>query len=119
MLAVMLYKISTVAQAVRAQRKGGKMQIKFSHTYPKLHGQTSATLRGVYIVKRADLTDKFIEYDTAFDGGHYPLPPAEYMVLVFLGNEFIPFTTVRRWTGEKYLYYSRSIGKRFEIEVAQ
>ena len=91
------------------------MQIKFSHSYPKLHGQESALLVAVELRGRSDFSEKFIEYDTAFDGGHYPLPPAQYMVLVFLGNELIPFTTVRRWTEEKFRYYHNAIGQTFEI----
>jgi len=91
------------------------MQIKFSHRYPKLHDQKSALLLAVELRGLSDLTAKFIEYDTAFDGGHYPLPPAQYMVLVFLGNEMIPFTTVRRWTEEKFRYYHSNIGKVFDI----
>ncbi len=94
------------------------MQIKFSHEYPKLHGQESALLLAVELRGRSDLTEKFIEYDTAYTAGHYPLPPAQYMVLVFLGNEMIPFTTVRRWTEEKFRYYHNSIGKIFNIGYA-
>lgn len=94
------------------------MQIKFSHEYPKLHGQESALLLAVELRGRSDLTEKFIEYDTAYSGGHYPLPPAQYMVLIFLGNEMIPFTTVRRWTEEKFRYYHNSIGKMFNIGYA-
>ena len=80
-------------------------QIKFSHDYPKLHGQRSAELLSVCIRDRGTLTDKFVDYDTTYDGGKYPLPPNKYLVLVFLGNELIPFTTVRRYTEEKYNYY--------------
>ena len=38
------------------------------------------------------------------------------MVLLFLGNEYIPFTTVRRFTDEKFRYYNSSLGKIFDIE---
>jgi len=93
------------------------MQISFSHEYPKLHGQKSAILLAVEFCGRSDLTEKFIEYDTAYLGGNYPLPPAKYLVLVFLGDEMIPFTTVRRWTEEKFRYYYNSIGKVFNMEV--
>ncbi len=92
------------------------MKIKFSHNYPKLHAQKTATLMAVYFRNRDVLTDKFIEYDTAFDGGHYPLPDNHYLVLVFLGDEMIPFTTVRRWTEEKEKYYRDAIGCTFEID---
>jgi hypothetical protein len=76
-----------------------------------------AKLLAVEVFNRADFSDKFIEYDTKFDGGHYPLPPAKYMVLVFLGNDLIPFTTVRRFTEEKFRYYHSSIGCHFDIVI--
>lgn len=92
-------------------------QIKFSHAYPKLHGQTSATLYDILLLDRAELTKKFIEYDTVYAGGHFPLPSGKYMVLLFLGNERIPFTTVRPFTQEKFLYYNRYIGGIFDIII--
>jgi hypothetical protein len=93
------------------------MKIKFSHHYPKLHGQKLAQLLAVELRNRSNLTEKFIEYDTAYAGGHYPLPPKQYIVLVFLGNEMIPFTTVRPWNENKFQYYRNSIGKIFKIEI--
>jgi hypothetical protein len=93
------------------------MKIRFSHNYPKLHGQTSAILIELAVVDRSTLTEKFIEYDTVFDGGYYPLPPGRYVVLVFLGNEFIPFTTVRGFSAIKYGYYHDGIGHKFDIEI--
>ena len=103
------------------------MQIKFSHRYPKLHNQKSAQLLQVALCDRSELSEKFIEYDTVYESepaigvcsesvvGHYPLPNGRYMVLLFQGNEHIPFTTVRRFTEEKFRYYNSSIGKLFDI----
>lgn len=91
------------------------MHISFSHRYPKLHGQTFARLLLIELHEREELFPKFIEYDTVYDGGHYPLPLGTYMVLVFLGNDLIPFTTVRPWTKEKYHYYKGGLGSIFEI----
>jgi hypothetical protein len=102
------------------------MQIKFSHSYPKLNSQKQAKLLAVEIYKRSDFSESFIVYDTMYlaPSGNfdlvekfYPLPPAKYMVLVFLGNDLIPFTTVRRWTEEKFRYYSSSIGSIFDIVI--
>jgi hypothetical protein len=39
------------------------------------------------------------------------------MVLVFVGDKLIPFTTVRRWTEEKERYYREGIGKVFQLVV--
>lgn len=106
------------------------MQIKFSHEYPKLHYQKSAQLLKVTLCDRSELSEKFIEYDTVYTIepaigacsepviGHYPLPTGRYMILLFQGNEHIPFTTVRRFTEEKFRYYTSSLGKIFDIVLA-
>ena len=95
------------------------MNIKFSHRYPKLHDQKSARLVHIHLVSRSDMCADFIEYDTIFRNGndidHYPLPSGKYMVLVFLGDKLIPFTTARRHTEEKFRYYQDAIGRDFEI----
>lgn len=94
------------------------MVIKFSHDYPKLWGQKWATLLAVSKVYDRDVfSSKFIEYDTAFDGGHYPLPPGKYIILTFQGNHMIPFTTVRRWTPEKEKFYHEKIHWDFDILI--
>jgi hypothetical protein len=92
------------------------LEIKFSHIYPKLHGQTSAQLVSVNVIDRKDMSPELIEYDTKFDGGYYPLPAGIYLILLFHGNLSIPFTTIRRWTEEKQKYYWGSIGKIFNIK---
>lgn len=91
--------------------------IKFSHNYPKLHDQTSARLIGITLHSREEFTANFIEYDTVYEGGHYPLPMGTYMVLLFVGNELIPFTTVRPWTEEKEKYYRGLIDSILEIKI--
>jgi hypothetical protein len=99
------------------------MNIKFSHRYPKLHGQKSARLLCVELRNRAELNEEFVEYDTVYENDpatdHYCLTNGRYMVLVFLGNKLIPFTTVRRWTAEKERYYKNAIGGMFEIEYVE
>jgi hypothetical protein len=92
------------------------MKITFSNRYQKLHNQTSATLIAVYYSPRERMSEKFIEYDTTYKGGKYPLPKGQYMILLFLGCDFIPFTTVRRYTPEKADWYKDNINHRFEIE---
>lgn len=97
------------------------MEIKFSHNYPKLHGQKSAELIAVRTCNRADMPEDFIEYDTRYvdssSSGFFPLPDGAYMVLVFLGDSGIPFTTVRRFTDEKYRYYKSNLGVMFDIAI--
>lgn len=98
------------------------MKIKFSHDYPKLHGQKKATLLAVLKGESIKLDSDFIKYDTSFireDGTQacYDLPAGLVLVLFFIGDKLIPFTTVRRWTEEKEKYYRANIGKNFEINI--
>lgn len=105
--------------------------IKFSHDYPKLHGQTSATLLAVVPI-RIDRTtcDELLEYDTTYISHvnsfgmsydkkcRYPLPTGDYIQLIFLGNLRIPFCTIRKaWPQSKVDYYRGKVGDVFTIEV--
>lgn len=93
------------------------LEIKFSHDYPKLHGQKRARLLYVKTATREMLDPDFIEYDTKFPGGYYPLPDGKYIVLCFIGEKFIPFTTVRPWRLEKECFYTESRGQAFTILI--
>lgn len=94
-------------------------RISFSHAYPKLHGQTSATLLAVIPIRiDRNTPHELIEYDTKFDGGYFPLPTGDYIQLVFLGNLRIPFCTIRKaWPTQKVEYYKAAIGHDFAIHV--
>lgn len=102
------------------------MHIRFSHRYPKVYEQRTAKLLHVRRVESTDLSEAFVEYDTVFFApgnpplhiGHYDLPSGPVLLLVFLGDQHIPFTTVRRWTYEKECYYVQNKGKVFDIIVA-
>lgn len=94
------------------------MEISFSGDYLKLHGQEEAIL--VYVGHKI-ISDKtpidFIEYDTKrIDGTYYNPKSGFYILLVFLGNKNIPFTTIRPWDKIKEEYYKSLVGKRFEIK---
>jgi len=98
-------------------------KIKFSGEYRKLHGQTEATLLFVREIRIDSLTPKvFLDYDTTrTDGSTYELKDGQYILLVFLGNLGIPFTTVRSlWGkyGNKLKYYKALIGQEFAVEVS-
>lgn len=96
-------------------------RIKFSHDYPKLHGQTSAKLLAVIPRKRNEMSEELIEYDTSYfnDDGvkeYFPLKSGNYIQLVFIGNLGIPFCTIRSaFPQSKVEYYTSSIGEEFEI----
>ena len=94
--------------------------IKFSHCYKKLLGtRTELTLLEVIGVNLENLSPEFIAYDT--DDGLYKLPKrGMYMILIFdKGDEEEKniFTTLRRWTIKKGLYYRANIGKKFKVEI--
>ena len=99
------------------------MKIKFSHNYYKLHNQTKAQLISVKsIVIDKDTPSELLEYDTTYDGGRYELKNGDYVMLVFLGNLGIPFTTIRSAKGrygDKYKYYYPHIGDLFDIIIAE
>lgn len=106
--------------------------IKFSHNYPKLHGQTSAELiavRPIHIDK--DTPEELLEYDTTYyemcqvylglrvnEKKRFPLPEGDYVQLIFLGNLHIPFCTIRKnYPPQKADYYTGKIGDIFEIRI--
>lgn len=96
-------------------------RINFSHDYPKLHGQRLGTLLAVIPIRIDRNTPReLIEYDTKFDGGHFPLPTGDYIQLIFLGNLRIPFCTIRKaWPPQKVDYYKASIGHDFVIHIEE
>ena len=106
---------------------GGMTQIKFSHIYHKLldsHNDAvdTATLLHVQIIELAETHPAFISYDT--DDGKYKLPDkGKYLMLLFLKphesytTDKNIFTTLRRYTPEKYRYYMEQRGKVFNIIV--
>lgn len=100
--------------------------IKFSHAYPKIHGQTMATLLAVRELDfPKDRNEDLIEYDTTYASDHgvdfYQLPDGPYLQLIFVGNKHIPFCTIRsKWGGfrkNKKEYYESMVGKEFKIII--
>ena len=98
-------------------------KIKFSHNYHKLHmvgNPFEATLIAVFKTTKANMCDAFIEYDTVFDGGHYPLPSGELLVLLFMTAGRGLFTTIRsnrKYPYDKEEYYRNAIGEKFEVAL--
>lgn len=98
------------------------MKIKFSHKYKKLSlyaGKgwicSKAKLLEVLNVELAELSPEFFAYDT---DGIFPLPKkGHYMMLFFQKEDGNIFTTLRRFTPEKYSYYNGAIGQEFDIEI--
>jgi hypothetical protein len=100
-----------------------KPEIKFSHEYSKLHHQRTARLilvDQINLVNEPESADmELIKYDTLYheDGKpeHYSLESGFYLLLVFMGDMNIPFTTIRRWTFEKDRFYHACQGRIFNI----
>ncbi len=95
--------------------------LRFSHDYPKIHGQTRAKLIAVLsITIDGGLNPALKEYDTkTVDGEYYPLPDGEYLQLILVGEFGIPFCTIRRQTYDKVAYYNERIGQWFEIVITK
>ena len=94
-------------------------KIKFSHYYGKLHQVpliTQAKLLETIQVKLEDLSPAFLAYDT--DNGKYKLPvQGLYIMLIFEKKNSNIFTTIRRFTPQKYEYFSSKRGEKFKIEI--
>lgn len=97
--------------------------IKFSHHYPKMPENTRRTrILQIFLCDRKDLGELFVNYDTAYSQGFYELPKGKLIVLLLqsIGNGMFfgdLWTTIRRWTPEKELYYRGLIGKEVEVVI--
>ncbi len=106
-------------------------KIKFSHIYEKMPNYTdspprSAILLEVVKINSEELHQRFVEYDTIYfdkeenNWCHYKLPKGEVLILI-LKSEFDGlidlWTTIRRFTPQKYEYYKNLRGEEFEIEI--
>jgi hypothetical protein len=121
-----------------------KLEIKFSHQYAKLddlRDGDKVILSRMSEVKLGELPEVFKAWDTLYfeDGEekHYALPPkGNYLLLVFeadhplkgehfafFNHKLREFTTIRRWTLNKFglnkfRYYKHNLGKEFTLRVA-
>ncbi len=97
-------------------------EIKFSHNYTKLWGQSRATLLACRMIKYNEKFDFSLkEYDTKIEHGeYYPLNNGNYLQLVFIGEKHIPFCTLRppyNKFGNKKEYYEKLIGETFQVVI--
>jgi hypothetical protein len=89
-------------------------------------GQKTARLIGLDILDAKEVQENktLIEYDTLWDDngnmGYYDLPKTGKLIqLIFVGNEHVPFCTLRTHTPAKYEYYKNQVGMTFEIEITE
>lgn len=94
--------------------------INFSFEYTKLFYQEKALLVAAYRTHKSKLSKIFLSYDTCYHHDNqvkfYNVPDTDIIFLIFLGDQNIPFTTIRRYTDKKWKYYSSSIGEYFELK---
>jgi len=106
---------------------GKNLVIKFSHDYQKLPPVwegTQAILLGVCCFPMKNLRNRLpqlIRYDTTFRGedGAYPLDFEDGIILTFFHiNTGTLFTTIRRYTPNKYDYYEGCLSETFTLVKA-
>lgn len=78
-------------------------EIHFLKNFKKLHNQQWATILNVIVIKGWELSEKFKEYDTENEWGINS--DEKYLLIFLMGDEFIPFTTVRKFNDENILKY--------------
>lgn len=98
--------------------------IKFSHPYKKLldennHIVKTAKLLVVSKIRIELFPSCFLDYDT--ENGLYELPKkGQFIIMFFLkpGEKSSNiFSTIRRYTEQKYSYYWKAISEEFKIEL--
>ena len=102
-------------------------KIRFSHVYDKLRGidlsKPAVLIRIEMIDDVREVGKEFIEYDSKFHNSHgdlefYPLKKnLKYMILYFMDDKGLLFTTIRRYTPAKLDYYQRNYNCGFEIDI--
>src|SRR3990167_9721863 len=100
--------------------------IKFNHHYEKFRGQEYQPARLIEIdyFDAENLPELLVKYDTVYweDGieKFYPLPKEGPLIyLLFIGGDFVPFCTLRKYTAEKWAYYQEKKGEFFRIEIVK
>lgn len=89
-------------------------EIKFNRNYKKLHNQTFALLLDIRVAKGKHLDKEFIEYDTE---NEYKIEPEQkYLILYFIGDSKIPFTTLRKFNVENVWKYEKNEHYRIVVE---
>jgi hypothetical protein len=119
--------------------EGGKVnKITFSHNYPKLWEQKTATLLAVRELNfPADKNEDLIMYDTSYyttdppytgcgaysPPNYYKLRNGPYIQLIFIGDKHIPFCTLRPkyngWCKDRLGYYKSKIGQVFNVVIKE
>jgi len=102
--------------------------IKFSHYYLKMKDfdlERPFTLVDMVTVNLSNLTPSFIQYDTTYtEQGidnifqKYPLPKGD-LITLYLVQDFHLITTIRRYTPEKFSFYTSWVGKEVMLKIVE
>ena len=102
--------------------------IKFSHYYLKMRDfdlERPFTLVDMVTVNLSNLTPSFIQYDTTYtEQGinnifqKYPLQKGD-LITLYLVQDFRLMTTVRRYTVEKFHFYSKLVGQEVMVKIVE
>lgn len=98
-------------------------EIKFDNNYPKLQEQQLARLvMVIQDISGSMLLNDFgflTAYDTIRDDGRFYNidPDKDYMLLLFVGDKNIMFSSLRKQNGENAILYAESVGELFKITV--
>ncbi len=109
--------------------------IKFSHYYLKMGDfnlDKPFTLVAAWYTNLESLTPSFIDYDTtyienvkassiSFEGElikKYSLPKGD-LITLYLVQDYKLMTTVRRYTVEKFHFYSTLVGKEVMLKIEE
>lgn len=94
--------------------------IRFSNVYSKMPPNPDpSTLLEVFVVDD-DLHKGFTDYDTQISGGgKYKLPPGKKLVLLLQTGDGSLWTTIRRFTPDKSVYYMNLRGQKMSIVITE
>ncbi len=109
------------------------LKIKFSEEYSKMLNNSQgeaprkAILLETFIVETKELHPRFVEYDTSYfdkkenNWAYYKLPQDKVIVLLlrtdYANDEVMMWTTIRRYTPQKFEYYKKNRMEEFEIVI--
>jgi len=108
------------------------LKIKFSEEYSKMlnNRQGEAPRRAIlletFIAETEQLHPRFVEYDTSYfdkkenNRAYYKLPKGKVIVLLLrteFADEVMMWTTIRRYTPQKFEYYKKNRMEEFEIVI--
>lgn len=99
-------------------------EIKFSNEYYKI---PTISLKGTVLLQVLkthfnELSEDFIIYDTSYFDvekrtiRRYPLPKTDLLILLLKTKDKL-WTTIRRWTPRKEIYYRKLMGCEVDILV--